>query len=67
MSRDGLILVTAQAIDQGDTEGRADVERLTTRRRPVRATHLPQDERAARFAQALEDIYEGRDWPMREP
>lgn len=65
--RDGLILVTAQALEQGDAEGRADVERLAPRRRPVRATSLPTNERAARFAQALEDIYEGRDWPMREP
>lgn len=65
--RDGLILVTAQALEQGDAEGRADVERLAPAS-PPGARHLsPTNERAARFAQALEDIYEGRDWPMREP
>mgnify|MGYP000196224484 CR=1 FL=1 len=64
--RDGLRRALADAHSQGDAEGRTDLDAII-RRAPVRRTTLPESDRAARFAQAIEDIYEGRDWPMREP
>lgn len=65
--RDRFVRALADAHSQGDAEGRADLDAITRRRAPVRRTTLPESERARRFAQAIEDIYEGRDWPMREP